>query len=146
MNMIFPYQTRTAAPEDTWDVARALAEQLSAGSVIALHGELGAGKTCFIQGLGYALGVRRPMTSPTFTIANEYRVEKGLLIHMDLYRLGSPDELLAMGFEQHMIEGALIAIEWPDRAGDLLPADTIHVRLSLCDDSEERDISIKQNA
>ena len=138
-----PKHEIAATPEETWAIAARIAELLEPGSVIALHGELGAGKTCFVQGLGYALGIRRPMTSPTFTITNEYEIPSGKLIHMDLYRLTSPDELLAMGFEEDLREGSIIAIEWPDRAGELLPENTIHVRISLTDSDQARKISIE---
>ena len=142
MSIIFR-ETVTGA-EGTWSAAAQLAPALKAGDVVALHGELGAGKTTFVQGLGYALGVREPMTSPTFTIANEYTVPLGHFIHMDLYRLSSPDELLALGFEQDVRDGALIAIEWPGRAGDVLPANTYHVRFELVENGAARQITVVQ--
>ena len=142
--LTLPVTRTTESPEQTWALAAQLASQIRPGTVIALHGELGAGKTCFVQGLGFAMGVRKPMTSPTFTIANEYETPKGLFVHMDLYRLGSPDELLALGFEQTLRDGAIIAVEWPDRAGDTLPPDTIHVKIELLQQGEARCYSIQQ--
>ena len=101
-------------------------------SVIALHGELGSGKTCFVQGLAVALGIKQLVTSPTFTVINEYDGKKRLF-HMDLYRLNDPDEVLALGFEEYLEAGGIIAIEWPDRAADLLPDNTAHVHLATTD-------------
>ena len=77
----------------TWRVARGVAERLPRGGVVALQGELGAGKTTFVQGLARALGIRRPVTSPTFTLVGEYAGTRLRLVHMDLYRLRTPDDL-----------------------------------------------------
>lgn len=109
---------------------------------MALQGELGAGKTTFVQGLARALGIRRPITSPTFTLASEYCGDTLRLIHFDLYRLRSPDELLAMGFEDLLDEQALIAVEWPERAEGLLPADTVWVRIALTPQPRTRRIQV----
>ena len=130
--------------EETWEVAAKLAHTLSPGCVIALTGELGAGKTTFMQGLGIALGIRRPVTSPTFTLSVEYPTPRFKLVHMDLYRLsGSEDDLLAIGFAEHLESGAVVAIEWPERAGDLLPADAIRIHFSLTSDSDTRVIAFE---
>src|ERR1035437_1534068 len=91
----------SCSPEETQALASALAAELKSGAVLALHGELGSGKTCFVQGLARALGVRQPVTSPTFTIVNEYR-GRCPLVHMDLYRIGDPDELLSIDFENYL--------------------------------------------
>jgi tRNA threonylcarbamoyladenosine biosynthesis protein TsaE len=122
------YETKT--PEETWGVAEQLAAGLPVRAVLALHGELGAGKTCFVQGLARALGILRPITSPTFTLVQEYRGSRRL-VHMDLYRIGSPDELLHLGFEDYLQEDGVLAIEWAERAGDLLPPDTRHLYFAL---------------
>jgi tRNA threonylcarbamoyladenosine biosynthesis protein TsaE len=107
--------------EETWRLAAEVAVGLEPGMVIALHGDLGAGKTTFVQGLGQALGIRRPMTSPTFTVSTEYRTPAFTLVHMDLYRLNGPDDLLTIGYPEYLENGAVVAIEWPERAGDLIP-------------------------
>ena len=124
--------------EETWAVAAELAAELSPGRVIALTGDLGAGKTTFMQGLGLALGVKRPVTSPTFTLSVEYPTSRFKLVHMDLYRLSGPDDLLVIGFPEYLESGAVVAIEWPERAGDLIPADAIRMHFKLTDDADTR--------
>ena len=128
--------------EETWQVAVELASVLTPGSVIALTGDLGAGKTTFMQGLGFALGVQRPVTSPTFTLCVEYPTPRFKLVHMDLYRLIGPDDLLTIGFPEYLESGAVVAIEWPERAGDLIPPHAIHVCLTLTGNSDTRVIAI----
>jgi tRNA threonylcarbamoyladenosine biosynthesis protein TsaE len=127
----------------TWRVARQVAARLPSGGVVALQGDLGAGKTTFVQGLARALGVTRPVTSPTFAIVSEYQGAQLRLIHFDLYRLHSPDDLLALGFQEYLERGALVALEWPDRAGDLLPPETIHVHLAPAADVHSRRIEVR---
>ncbi len=131
----------TTSPEDTRRLAGELLRVLPARAVIALHGDLGSGKTCFVQGLALALGVEVPVTSPTFTVINEYPGAKPLY-HIDLYRLHDPDEVLALGFEDYLESEGITAIEWPDRAGDLLPPGTVHVRLTALEEPDAREVSI----
>lgn len=130
--------------EETWQAAAEVAALLRPGAVIALHGDLGAGKTTFVQGLGFALGVHRPVTSPTFTLSTEYATPRFKLVHMDLYRLGGPDDLLTIGFPEYLETGAVVAVEWPERAGDLIPSDALHVRFSLTEDPETRVIEVSR--
>ena len=132
--------------EETWRIASGVAARLRPGTVVALHGDLGAGKTAFVQGLGYALGVTRPITSPTFTLCIEYPTARFLLVHMDLYRLGGPDELLSIGYPEYLESGAVVAVEWPERAGDLIPPEALHVRLGLGADPETRWIEVDGEA
>lgn len=131
--------------EETWQVAAEVAKRLSPGTVVALHGDLGAGKTTFVQGLGFALGLRRPVTSPTFTLSTEYQTPAFKLVHMDLYRLSGPDDLLTIGYPEYLECGAVVAVEWPERAGDLIPPDALHVRFALTDDPETRVIEVGGN-
>jgi len=128
--------------EETWAVAAQLAPELSPGRVIALTGDLGAGKTTFMQGLGLALGVKRPVTSPTFTLSVEYPTPRFKLVHMDLYRLNGPDDLLTIGFPEYLESGAVVAVEWPERAGDLIPADAIRIGFELTADADTRIIEV----
>ena len=128
--------------EETWRVAAEVAEQLTPGMVLALTGDLGAGKTTFMQGIAFALGIKRPITSPTFTLCQEYQTPKFKLVHMDLYRLNGPDDLLTIGFPEHLESGAVVAVEWPERGGDLIPPDALHITLTLSDDAETRAIEI----
>ena len=126
----------------TWRVAQRVADRLPQGGVVALQGELGAGKTTFVQGIARALGITRPVTSPTFTLVAEYPGERLRLVHLDLYRLRSPDDLLVIGFQEYLESGALVAIEWPDRAGDLLPTQAIWVTLTLTARADTRTITV----
>lgn len=128
--------------EETWRAAAEVAAALRPGMVIALHGDLGAGKTTFVQGLGFALGLHRPVTSPTFTLSTEYPTRRFKFVHMDLYRLSGPDDLLTIGFPEYLETGAVVAVEWPERAGDLIPPDALHVRLALTDDPDTRLIEV----
>jgi tRNA threonylcarbamoyladenosine biosynthesis protein TsaE len=130
--------------EGSWAVAAEVAELLKPGTVVALHGELGAGKTTFMQGIAMALGLDRPMTSPTFTLSNEYQTPTFKLVHMDLYRLTSPEDLLAIGYSEHIESGAVVAVEWPERAEELIPSDAIHLYLELGDEIEERVIRVER--
>ena len=113
--------------------------------MIALQGELGAGKTTFVQGVARALGITRPITSPTFTLVGEYPGDHLLLVHMDLFRLHSPDDLLTIGFQEYLDRKALLAVEWPERAGDLLPPGTIWVKISLTPEEHTRVIEIREH-
>ncbi len=126
----------------TWRVAERVAARLPNGGVVALQGELGSGKTTFVQGMAAALGIARPVTSPTFTLVGEYPGGRILLVHMDLYRLRSADDLLTIGFPEYLERKALIAVEWPERAGDLLPPETIWVKISLTNDERTRLIEV----
>jgi tRNA threonylcarbamoyladenosine biosynthesis protein TsaE len=104
-----------------------LAASLTVGDVVLLHGDLGAGKTTLTQGIARALGIRGPVTSPTFTLVSEHRLPKPVrgierLYHLDLYRLNDPDELESIGYEDYLApEDGVSIIEWPERAGDWLP-------------------------
>jgi tRNA threonylcarbamoyladenosine biosynthesis protein TsaE len=118
----------TNSPEETWALASELVEELPAGTVIALHGDLGAGKTCFIQGLAVALGIDEPITSPTYTLIGEYEGRLPLH-HIDLYRLSGPVEALGLGLEEYFDASGITAIEWAERAEGLLPPDPLHIRI-----------------
>lgn len=107
--------------EETWAVAKELAKELKSGDVVCLEGDLGAGKTTFTQGLAAALGVPGRVTSPTFCIVQEHKSENVLLVHMDLYRLHGEEDVEAIGWEDYLARGAIFVIEWPERAGSLIP-------------------------
>lgn len=119
---------RTNNPEETWELAAQIAKELTSGSVIALHGELGTGKTCFIQGLAVALGIDEPITSPTYTLIGEYEGRLPLH-HIDLYRLSGPVEALGLGLEEYFDARGITAIEWAERADGLLPPDLMHIQI-----------------
>jgi tRNA threonylcarbamoyladenosine biosynthesis protein TsaE len=122
-------QIETASAEETQALAARLEKELPDGAVVCLHGDLGAGKTCFVQGLAKALGIRRPVGSPTFTLINEYR-GKRRLAHIDLYRLRGATDAFGLGVEEYLEHfDGVVAIEWAERLGDLLPEACWHVRL-----------------
>jgi tRNA threonylcarbamoyladenosine biosynthesis protein TsaE len=133
----------TNSPEDTREAGRQLGAVLRAGDVVALSGPLGAGKTTFTQGVAEALGVTEKVTSPTYTLINEYD-GKLPLYHMDLYRLSSPEEFAWLGVEE-LIEGAGVSlVEWSERAGEELPDRTIRVNIALAG-TGTRVISIRRS-
>lgn len=131
----------THSPAETEQVGQALAAQLTAGTVLALRGDLGAGKTAFTRGLARGLGYEGAVTSPTFTIVNEYEGGRLPLFHFDLYRLKSADELWDIGWEDYLDRGGVCAVEWSERAEELL-SDAAAVTLHRLDD-ETREITIK---
>ncbi len=133
----------TSVPE-TQAFARELAEKFGPSAFYALTGDLGAGKTCFVQGLCAALGIRALVSSPTFTIANEYRDEtRGLrFLHLDLYRLSGPDELDSIGWDDYVDSGDPMAVEWPERAGEYLPERAIRVNIAIGPGEDERTFTV----
>ena len=135
--------------EETWKLARQLAPELKPGDVICLEGDLGAGKTTFTQGLAAALGVPGRVNSPTFCIVQEHRrlpssvSSPSLLVHMDLYRLHGEDDVIAIGWEDYLAEGAILVVEWPERAGTLIPPDARHIVFTHLEGEEARRIEFK---
>ena len=113
---------------------------LRPGDVIALHGQLGAGKTCFVQGLARAFDCHS-VTSPTYTLVNEYRGSMAIF-HIDLYRIGSSQEALGFGLDEYMHNDGITVIEWAERASELLPDTTLHVRITPTEKESERLITI----
>ena len=130
------------SPEETQALAARIVAGLPGRAVLALHGDLGSGKTCFVQGVARALGIRRAITSPTFTIINEYAGARRLH-HIDLYRLPGPDDALHLGFEDYMHAEGLTVVEWAERAGDLVPPDAVHLHFEALPDPTERRIRIQ---
>lgn len=118
----------TNSPEETWALAAELANELAPGTVIALHGDLGSGKTCLVQGLAAALGIDEPVTSPTYTLIGEYQGRLPLH-HIDLYRLSGPEEAVGLGLDEYFDADGITAIEWAERAEGLLPPDLLHIRI-----------------
>ena len=110
----------THSPEDTVRVGYALAQKLTAGAIIAFEGDLGAGKTAFTRGLAKGLGCREPVTSPTYTIVNEYLSGKLPLFHFDMYRLTCADDLFDIGWEDYLERGGICAVEWSENVADAL--------------------------
>lgn len=127
---------------DTHKLARHLLKQLPTRTVLALHGDLGGGKTCFVQGMAEALGIDRPVTSPTFTLVHEYRGTRPL-VHVDLYRIHGTDDALMLGLEEYFEAEGITAVEWADRAMDLFPPETIHLYFETMNGVHSRRITIK---
>ena len=127
----------TESPDETKQLAGQLAGKLRPGSVLALHGDLGSGKTCFVQGLAETLGVTEIVNSPTFAIINEYR-GRFRLYHVDLYRINSLAEAEALGMDEFLEGDGITAIEWPEFFSSLLPKDTIHVYFEFVDVNRRR--------
>ena len=125
--------------EATWEIAKEFAKSLKPGDVVCLEGDLGAGKTTFTQGLAAALGVPGRVNSPTFCIVQEHRGPV-LLVHMDLYRLHGEEDVLAIGWEDYLAEGAILVVEWPERAGSLIPATAKRIVIRHLDAEESRKI------
>ena len=124
----------TNSPEETRAFGRKLARRLIPGAVIGLIGDLGSGKTCLVQSVCEALGVRDPVTSPTFILINEYTGLDGEgcplpIYHFDLYRLLGEEELLDLGSDDYFYGEGVCLVEWADRAGDLLPEDHTSIRI-----------------
>jgi len=136
----------SATAEQTRAWGKQLGEHLRGGDVVALIGDMGAGKTAFAQGVGEALGVKGPMTSPTFTLIHEYGGQiKGTavrLVHMDLYRLQHPEEAEVIGVEDAFQEDAVCLIEWPEIIEDYLPDDRLSVEI-LGSGEQPREISFR---
>lgn len=131
--------------EETWAIAAALVSELPVRAVLALHGDLGAGKTCFVQGIALALGINQPVTSPTFTIVNEYHGDR-YLCHIDLYRLSGADEVLALGFDEYLEAEGIVAVEWSERAEEIFPADAIHIEIKAIGVSDVRSIIVHSSS
>jgi tRNA threonylcarbamoyladenosine biosynthesis protein TsaE len=119
---------RTDSPEATRAVAAALGPLLEPGDVVSLVGDLGAGKTAFAQGLAAGLGVEGPVTSPTFTIVQEYE-GRIPVAHVDVYRLDTVQDLYDLGFDELIDDGRVTIVEWGDLIAQALPADRLVVRI-----------------
>lgn len=117
----------TSSEEETRRLGSQLAGLLAPGDVVLLSGPLGSGKTCLTQGIATGLGVREPVTSPTFALVNEYDTTPRL-VHMDFYRLERPSEILELGFEEYFYGGGITVAEWPERVVGLPPE---HLRVHL---------------
>jgi tRNA threonylcarbamoyladenosine biosynthesis protein TsaE len=126
-------ETVTASPEETEALAARLAAELGVGDIVAVSGELGAGKTTFVRGAARALGVREPVSSPTFTIGHRYQAPIPVA-HLDLYRIAGldPEE---WGDLEPYFDGSIAFVEWPEHGGDWLPEARALVTLSHVDES-----------
>ncbi len=127
----------TNSPEETEAVGQALGKVLVPGTVLAYRGDLGAGKTAFTRGLARGLGASDRVTSPTYTIVNEYLSGRIPLFHFDMYRLGSSEELWDIGWEDYLLRGGVCAVEWSENVEDALE-DAVTVCIEKMDENVRR--------
>ena len=123
------------SPAETEDFAAAFAKQLRGGEIIAFRGDLGAGKTAFTRGLARGLGITERITSPTYTIVNEYPDGRLALFHFDMYRLSDADELFDLGWEDYLARGGVCAVEWSENVSEAMDG-AISVRIEKDPDEE----------
>lgn len=129
------------SPEETEQLGEQLGRTLRPGSVVAYRGDLGMGKTAFTRGLARGLGCTCRVTSPTFTIVNEYSGALPLF-HFDMYRLDSSDDLFDIGWEDYLSRGGVCAVEWSERVEDALPEDTLWVSIARGTGENDRIITV----
>ena len=122
-------KVKTNSAQETYEFAKRFGQALFSGCTIALDGDLGAGKTVFVQGLAAGLGIDSPITSPTFTIVRQYRGRLPLN-HFDVYRIEEPEELYEIGFSEYLGNGQVTVIEWAERVAMLLPEDTVFIKMT----------------
>ncbi len=115
------------SPKETENIAKAFSKELKPGDVICLNGDLGTGKTAFVQGLVKALGYAEPISSPTFTIVNCYETESLPIYHFDVYRIEDPDEMYEIGYEEYVYGDGISLIEWSEKIKEILPCDRYEV-------------------
>lgn len=127
----------TNSERETEAAGAAFAGQIPDGTVVAMYGELGAGKTAFVRGMAQGMGLDCRVNSPTFTIVNEYLGARTLL-HFDMYRLGSADELWDIGWDDYLARGAVCAVEWSENVSDAFAGDEITVRFEKLSDTSRR--------
>lgn len=131
---------RTETPQETEALGEALGRILPPGSVVAYTGGLGAGKTAFTRGLARGLGIQDRVTSPTYTIVNEYEGGRLPLFHFDWYRLGDGEELFEIGWEDYLSRGGVCAVEWSENAPEVLEDP---IRVDIRPEGESRVISVE---
>lgn len=132
----------THSETETEALAESLADKIKDGTVLAMYGDLGAGKTAFVRGLARGMGLSCRVSSPTFTIVNEYEGEREL-IHFDMYRLSSSDELFDIGWEDYLARGAVCAVEWSENVDDAFFGDETVIRIEKLSDTD-RKITIEE--
>lgn len=135
---------KTYCESDTENAACKLASAIPAGSVIALHGNLGAGKTVFARGFARGLGITQPVSSPTFTLVQEYPLENGRwLYHLDMYRIDDYRAALAFGVDEYFDDkDAVVLVEWAERVAEILPDDLYIVNIKRLD-GDTREITVE---
>ena len=136
--MITSQQVETRSLAETLEFGRRLSRELQRGDVIALSGELGVGKTALVKGIARGLGITVEVTSPTFTLIHEYGGGRLPLFHVDLYRLDSVPQALAVGIEEYLNGAGVTVIEWAERIAPLLPPHTTRIRIEALGEDTRR--------
>ena len=127
----------TNSPEETEKIGEKLAKALPAGTILAYRGDLGAGKTAFTRGLARGLGANEPVTSPTYTIVNEYLSGRLPLFHFDMYRLRSVDDLFDIGWEDYLDRNGICAVEWSENVAEAME-DAVFITIQKTGESSRR--------
>lgn len=133
------YKTHSA--DETIALGEKIGKKLSKGDVIAFKGDLGAGKTTITRGISIGLGLGDNVTSPTFSLVNEYRGKEKSLIHFDMYRITNSDDVELTGFWDYIEEGCILAVEWSENISDVIPKNSIIISFKRIDDNT-REIEI----
>ena len=126
------------SPDETLAIGASFAEKAVPGQILALKGDLGVGKTVFAKGFAKGLGIDDVVNSPTFTILQVYESGRLPFYHFDMYRLGEPEELEQLGYEEYFFSDGVCLVEWPEMIGELLPEDALTVEIRRGEDPDER--------
>ena len=132
----------TNSEKETETIGEQFGRRVKDGTVVAMYGDLGAGKTAFVRGMARGMGIDARVSSPTFTIVNEYLGER-TLIHFDMYRLGSADELFHIGWEDYLARGGICAVEWSENVEEAIEDDAVRVAIRRGADENSRVITIE---
>lgn len=132
----------SSSVDQTQSIAEKLSSELRAGDCLCMYGDLGAGKTAFVQGLAKGLGVSDYVNSPTFTIVNEYE-GRFMLYHFDVYRISDPDEMFDIGFDEYLNNDGICVIEWAELIEDILPEHRCNIHITKENDDNTRKIKIE---
>ncbi|MBE6770715.1 MAG: tRNA (adenosine(37)-N6)-threonylcarbamoyltransferase complex ATPase subunit type 1 TsaE [Ruminococcaceae bacterium] len=132
----------THSPAETEKIGEMLGKTVKDGSVVAMFGDLGAGKTAFTRGFVRGMGIDCDVSSPTFALVNEYRGAKHTVYHFDMYRISGWDDLYSTGYFDYLDAGGCLIIEWSENIEAILPEDCIRVTITKTDDFNERNIEI----
>ena len=132
-----------ASEKETERIGEAIGQAAEAGTVVALIGDLGTGKTTLTKSIARGLGVTETVTSPTFNIIREYKSGRIPLYHFDVYRIGDPDEMFELGYEEYFYGDGICVVEWADIIEELLPEDAVIIRIERGASEEEREYRIE---
>ena len=138
--MSFSTAILTTGPDQTQEVGRVIGEQAQPGDIFLLTGPLGAGKTCLTQGVASGLGVSGHVRSPTFVLTTRYH-GRLTLYHMDLYRIGGPEEAWDLGLDEQLFGGGICIVEWAERAAEIFPPESLWTELEHIGSGDQRSIS-----